>query len=184
MPEYRLRQNIIAISVAKTWEAAKSEWSLHGIYFCPKDQPQTCLCGHFPIREICKIVNRDNKFSVEVGNCCVKKFIGLPSDKIFRGIKRIQKDGSKSLNADAIEHAHKSNWINDYEYRFSLNTAYKRNLSIKQLAIREQINHKVLARFAAPPLIDRRSTAPAPPLISPVPKCVSYPTLPAPQVCP
>ena len=42
-----------------------------------------CLCSHFPIKEICVIRNRVNGVRAEVGNVCVKKFLGLPSGKIF-----------------------------------------------------------------------------------------------------
>lgn len=68
-----------------------------------------------------------------VGNCCVKKFIRLPSDKIFQAIKRVRKDNEKSLNAEAIEHAHKKQWINDWEKDFYIDIMRKRNLSSKQL---------------------------------------------------
>jgi hypothetical protein len=138
MSQYRLTEAIIARSVAKTWDAAKLEWKLHGIYF--DDEPQTCLCGHFPIIEICTILNQHNGQFADVGNCCVKKFLGLPSDKIFQAIKRIQKDDTKSLNAEAIQHAHERGWINEWERDFYLNTMRKQVLSRKQRAKREQVN--------------------------------------------
>lgn len=79
-----------------------------------------------------------------MGNCCVKKFIGLPSDKIFKAVKRIRKDEQKPLNAEAIQHAYEKNWINEWEYSFSIDTMRKRNLSEKQLATRIKINQKML----------------------------------------
>ncbi len=48
-----------------------------------------------------------------------KKFIGLPSDKIFQAIKRVRKDDQKSLNAEAIFHAYDKGWINDWEKAFT-----------------------------------------------------------------
>ena len=50
MSEYKLAKEIIALSKASNWDQAKLEWSLESIY--KEDEPDTCLCGHFPIIEI------------------------------------------------------------------------------------------------------------------------------------
>ena len=81
-----------------------------------------------------------------VGNVCVKKFLGLPSGKIFQAIRRVASDEERSLNIETIEHAYKKGWINGWEQQFSLDTLRKRNLSQKQLAKRVQVNRKVLRR--------------------------------------
>lgn len=145
MGEYKLSQEIIALSVARNWDEAKREWALEDVY--QAEEQQTCLCGHFPIREICVIRNRVNSTEAEVGNCCVKKFLGLPSGGIFDGLKRVAEDTTKALNYEAVHHAHNKNWITDWEYKFSLDTARKRSLSAKQALVRQRINDKVLARF-------------------------------------
>lgn len=75
MSEYKLTQEIIALSQAKTWDVAKLEWILHEIY--EAEEPETCLCGHFPIIEICTLQNKLNSNFVTVGNCCVKKSGGI-----------------------------------------------------------------------------------------------------------
>jgi len=141
MSEYKLTQGIIELSEAKTWDAAKLEWKLAEIY--EADEPETCLCGHFPIIEICILSNIINTNSTNVGNCCVKKFMGLPSDKIFTAVKRVRKDNEKSLNAEAIEYAFEKNWINDWEKSFYLDIMRKRNLSTKQLETKIKINMKL-----------------------------------------
>jgi hypothetical protein len=82
MSEFKLTEEIINRSQSKVWDMAKLEWSLHKIY--EADEPETCLCGHFPIIEICTLRNKLNGQFATVGNCCVKKFIGLPSDLIFQ----------------------------------------------------------------------------------------------------
>lgn len=146
MSEYRLSQEITARSVASTWDAAKREWALHGIYF--SDEPQTCLCGHFPIIEICTLANRENGAFADVGNCCVKKFLGLPSDSIFQAIKRIREDDTKALNSDAIEHAHRRGWIDDWKRDFYLSTMRKRKLTSKQAEKRKQVNILILRQLS------------------------------------
>ena len=147
MSEYNLTQRIIALSHASSWILAKQEWSLHSIY--QAEEPDTCLCGHFPIIEICVLRNKLNDNETVVGNYCVRKFIGLPTDKIFQAIKRISIDHSKSLNAEAIVHFHYKEWINDWEYDFYSDILRKRVLSIKQLSKKMQINGKVLSRVAS-----------------------------------
>jgi len=142
MSEYKLTENIIRLSASNIWDIAKLEWDLSEVY--EAEEPETCLCGHYPIIEICVLQNKINRQSTIVGNCCVKKFIGLPSDKIFQAVKRVRKDDQKSLNIEAIQHAFDKGWINQWEYDFSINTMRKRNLSAKQLATRKNINTKML----------------------------------------
>lgn len=101
------------------------------------------MCGHFPIIEICNLKNKLNSNYATVGNCCVKKFIGLPSDKIFQAIKRVRKDDEKSLNAEAITHAYDKGWINDWEKSFYLDVMRKRKLTPNQLNKKVQINNKL-----------------------------------------
>jgi hypothetical protein len=145
MPEFQLTAEIIARSVAKTWDAAKLEWSLLEVY--EAEEPETCLCGHFPIIELCVLSNQRNQLQATVGNCCVKRFIGLPSDKIFQGVKRIRKDLAKSLNAEAIQHAFDRRWIGEWEKKFYLDVMRKRNLTVKQAAKKLEINELVLSRM-------------------------------------
>jgi hypothetical protein len=144
MSEYRLIEEIIKLSVANTWDEAKLEWQLAEIYH--QEEPDTCLCGHFPINEICVLRNKRNNSTTEVGNICVKKFLGLPSELIFQALRRIAKDETRALNAEAIDHAFHKGWINSWEKKFYFNTMRKRNFSDKQLAKRIEINRKVLNR--------------------------------------
>lgn len=81
-----------------------------------------------------------------MGNVCVKKFLGLPSDKIFSAVRRVANDVTHSLNAEAIDHAHRRGWINDWERQFYFDTMRKRVLSDKQMSKRVQINELVLGQ--------------------------------------
>lgn len=142
----QLKEAILALSAATDWEVARKEWSLVDI--SEADEPQTCLCGHFPIVEICTIANRVTNRQAEIGNRCVKRFLGLRSDLIFTAIKRIRKDIEKSLNADAIVFFHERGLLNAWEYGFLNDTMSKRSLSESQKAIRIELNRKVLEAVA------------------------------------
>lgn len=155
MSEYQLTNEILARSNAVTWDAAKLEWALHEVF--ESEERATCLCGHFPIIENCVLRNTVNGRYATVGNCCVKKFIGLPSDLIFQAIKRVRADPSKSLNEQTIAYALERNWINDWEQTFYLRLMRKRNLTEKQAAKKKQINEKFLWKL-------RTSRQPQPPV--------------------
>ncbi|MNY04831.1 hypothetical protein D3C86_1375300 [compost metagenome] len=47
----RLKAAIRSMSRSQEWESAKSEWKL--IRISEADTPETCLCGHFRIIELC-----------------------------------------------------------------------------------------------------------------------------------
>jgi len=142
LAEFKLAEEIVRLSQGRTWDEAKLEWSLSEVYY--QEEPDTCLCGHFPINEICVLRNNRNSRSAEVGNVCVKKFLGLPSDKIFQALRRVASDQARALNAEAIQHARSRGWINDWEKDFYFDTMRKRNLTEKQLNTRKQINRLVL----------------------------------------
>jgi hypothetical protein len=144
--EYRLTKEIVAASEASTWEEAKAEWRLHTIYFA--ETWQTCLCTHYPIKEVCVLLNAKNGALVEVGNVCVTKFVGIDSDKVFRAIKKVTADPSKSLNEEAIKYAFSKCWVNQWERKFLLNTQHKRKLTRKQAVKRVEINKMVVQRVA------------------------------------
>ncbi|TQV77345.1 hypothetical protein FLL45_05215 [Aliikangiella marina] len=145
MSEYKLSSEIIKLSEAELWDTAKLEWKLEEVY--ESETPDTCLCGHFPIIEICVLSNKFNGNTAIVGNCCVKKFLGLPSDKIFQAIKRVRKDNEKSLNSEAISYAFDKGWLNDWEKKFYINIMRKRNLTSKQKIKKIQINTLIKERM-------------------------------------
>ena len=143
MGEFKLFQEIIALSEADNWEEAKKEWDLDSVY--ESEEPLTCLCGHYPIINICLLLNVYNGNLVEVGNECVKKFFKIElADAILKSIKKIKTDISKSLNIETIDFLYNKKYINDWELEFYYNIKAKRILSKKQLDIKIKINKKFL----------------------------------------
>lgn len=140
-----LKDNILNLSHTSDWKAAIKEWRLVDVV--ESEIPETCLCGHFPIIEICTIKNIVTGKYAEVGNVCVKRFIGIRSDLIFSSIKKVKSDISKSFNVKSIDFFHDMGVINDYEYKFSCDTFRKRNLSERQLDVRQKINTKILEKL-------------------------------------
>ena len=91
--------------------------------------------------------NRVNGNDAMVGNVCVKRFLGLRSDLIFDGIKRVQEDPDKALNQAAIDFFWHRNVISPWERDFLESTGARRVLSGRQLQFRRDINAKVLRAF-------------------------------------
>lgn len=148
MSQQQLAYEITKLSVAPTWESAKEEWNLNTLY--KAHDPETCTCGHYPILNICILKNKLNGKYVTVGNCCVKKFMNLPSDLIFQAVARITEDATKALNLEALNYARDKGWINDWEYGFYCNTFSKRKLTEKQKAKRVQVNTMFINRMKKP----------------------------------
>lgn len=138
----QLKNTILALSKASDWEVARKEWSILNIF--DADEPETCSCGHYPIIEVCVISNQFTSATTHVGNSCVKRFLGLRSDRLFNAIKRIRKDETKSLNADAISFFRRTGLLSDWEYDFLQDTMRKRDLTDRQLKKRRAINQMVL----------------------------------------
>ncbi|MBJ9972375.1 hypothetical protein I8254_15350 [Providencia rettgeri] len=103
----------------------------------------SCLCGHTPISNVCVLKNRLNKRTTSVGNCCVKKFMGMPSDAIFNAVNRVAKDDSKSANIHTLRLALEKRIITQWEFDFYSDTMNKRKLTPKQVATRKRINQKL-----------------------------------------
>lgn len=142
----QLSAEIIHLSRSPNWTEARREWILADV--AESDESETCLCGHYPIRELCTITNSVNGAVATVGNCCVHLFMGLPSHMISVGIKRIRNDPEKAMNKALIDYAYAHHWIDDWQADFCRSTCHKRRLSERQLAMRARINGDVLRRMA------------------------------------
>jgi len=146
MGEFQLFTELTKLSNAKTWDLVKLEWRLSDISYADNDNPLTCICGHYPIKELCHLKNKENGNDVIVGNCCVNKFI-LKSKKIFDAINRVRNDLTNSFNVELIDIAHQHNIINDWEKEFYIDIWRKHKLNSKQLRIKVDINFRYLQKM-------------------------------------
>lgn len=127
MSEYQLFKNIIELSVSDNWEFARGEWILEGIeILTDKDEYETCLCGHYPIKEVCYLENKENHNKAIVGNCCVEKFLGEKQSKVFNALTK------GKINREVISLSLKKGIVNENESKFLFDVWRKRVLSPKQ----------------------------------------------------
>lgn len=140
---YKLIEEIIDLSEANIWDFAKLEWGFTSAYY--SDEEQRCLCGHYPIRNICVITNKINSALTEVGNCCINKFLGIDDgNKIFTSIKRIKEKPKSSMSTEVLEYLYSKNTISDFDYKFYKSIFRRTSMSLKQWDIKEKINQKLL----------------------------------------
>lgn len=148
MGQYKLFQEIISRSKSNEWEEAKKEWKFNDVY--ESDEPLTCLCGHFPIMQVCVLQNVINQNEVEVGNECVKKFFNIKqADSIIKSIREIKSDITKSVNVKTLDFFRKKGCIDGWKYDFYNNIIRKspKSLSEKQLDKKREINNKMIESF-------------------------------------
>lgn len=144
MSQYKLFKVVVENSVAKVWDKAKDEWRFEQMH--EVNEPSTCVCDHFPIIEVCTIRNVLNKNALEVGNCCIKKF--MPEEgKFFAPLKRIKQDITKSVGLSVLDRVLADGVINGRDYEFYSDTVRKRVLSDKQIKWRVSINTKIIKRY-------------------------------------
>lgn len=136
-----LCKQIIKRSVANTWEEARGEWGVIDMDDA-EDEPETCLCGHYPIKDVFILRNTKNGLTTRVGSTCVNKFI--QKNDSFTGYKRITKDDCKSVTPQLLAFAHKAGWITDNDFSFYTSILRRRKLTDKQLEWKKAINAKII----------------------------------------
>lgn len=141
----QLESEIIDRSESGTWDEAKLEWDLETIY--DDDERGSCLCGHYPIKERCVLKNNINQKEVTVGNICVRQFMGLPSDGIFKSLKKIKINPNNALTKETIEIMHRKGYINNWRSYFYMKTLKKRSLTEKQMIQRQKVNEIFLKKM-------------------------------------
>ena len=155
MGKMQLMEGIVELSESDNWNDALEEWLLDSIEI--SEEPDECLCGKYPIKELCFLRNHINGNLTLVGNVCVNRFMGIESQPIFHSIKKIQKNNKKSINEHVINYIYKKEWINNWEKNFYLNIKDKRKLTFKQRQKKQSINQKILYHFNQDHLISRRA---------------------------
>ena len=147
LSQHKLITALLALSQSDVWREAQLEWEFATIYQGQGDD--SCLCGHTPIIELCKLRNKLNANTAIVGNCCVKRFFNIQTDLIFDAVKRIERDPTRSVNLRTLNQAVSEAWITRWEYDFykQIHKKQYRKLSPKRAAIKIEVNHKILRRI-------------------------------------
>ncbi len=150
---WKLPQELVAISQGDKWPEVLDEWRLFNIeYLQPGEDSQTCLCHHHPIREVCHIKNDNNNNEAIVGNCCIQKFgehqkAFASAPMIMNAFIRIFKNDKASANEELITFAFKKEAIDRRSYEFYKGIRGRRKLSERQLEWKSDINRRIVKHF-------------------------------------
>lgn len=139
----RLKQHILPMSRAATFDVARAEWVLEFVEV--SDEFDSCPCGQ-EIKEHCYIRNTVTGHQTYVGNVCVNRFIGIDTGTLFDGLKRIRDNPHANANAAVIDYAEQRGYLFEKEPEFLRGTLLKRNLSAKQKSWKERINRRILSQ--------------------------------------
>lgn len=144
MSQYKLFREIIALSKSNDWDVAVREWRPDYTIVLEKAE-ETCLCGHYPIKECCYIENILNNNKIMVGNCCIKKFFpDLDVQFYFKGIRSCKKGSIP--NYKFREYCLANKWINGWEFKFLQDRFRKKNASPKQEECKANILYKIIKK--------------------------------------
>ncbi|MFA5250777.1 MAG: hypothetical protein WC371_05165 [Parachlamydiales bacterium] len=152
--QWLLKQRLVDLSVADNFKQALGEWTITGVEVSESGEPaQTCLCSHYPIREIFHIHNPSTHQTALIGNVCIQLFAKeddagstcfQSAHKIIESIKKIRSDRSSSAGRELIAFAYRAKIISSWENGFYNDVWLKRRLSSAQKAIKTRINRKML----------------------------------------
>jgi len=137
----RLKEHILPLSQAATFEVARAEWVLESVEV--SEEFDHCPCGQ-EIKEHCYLRNKVTGRRTYVGNVCVNRFIGIDTGTLFDGLKRIRDNTRANANLAVISYAEERGYLFDKEPAFLRSTVKKRDLSESQLAWKEKINRRIL----------------------------------------
>ena len=148
---YRQRffSRILELSFCENWQDAKDEWEY---LYSDEIHGSECICGH-PITEVCTVHNKFTGHTVEVGNCCVKKFMADTSlagraNRDFKIIKGIQRNPIYSIqDSTFLIECVSDGTISENSYRFYRDINRKRKLSPQQYKWKYDINLAILNKI-------------------------------------
>jgi hypothetical protein len=141
--KYQLVDRVMQVSKSSNWDDMKKEWAVDKIYYIPEEEEmETCLCGHYPIREVIILKNKVTEHKIKIGNCCVNKFFDNPdANKVFAALKKGKK------NRMMIDILYEKNLLNEREFNFLCDVWRKRKMSEKQRHWYESLKIGILNHF-------------------------------------
>ena len=140
-----LKIKILQASSSKDWETACREWEILQVYIA--DEPQKCLCGHYPIKRICELVNKVTGSIEKVGSCCVTKFLPIKPELIISSVKRVRENSLASLKPEIIDLAYQLKIITPVEHNFYQKQKRRSNLNAPGKNLAREINLRILNYF-------------------------------------
>ncbi|NGX33632.1 MAG: hypothetical protein K1060chlam4_01703, partial [Candidatus Anoxychlamydiales bacterium] len=154
---WKLPAEIISLSRSRDWAIAVNEWQLDYIeHLGAGEESDTCLCGHYPIRELCHIINTRTHEKATIGNHCIERFnkddpahaVFGDAPKVFRSINQILNDPKATASKALLDYASKKEVLTKNQVRSYEEDKGKRNLRVSELKYRAEINNLLIFGIA------------------------------------
>ena len=129
----KFKSSLIDNSISTDYHKAVEEWDFMYAY----EEEECCICGK-NILKCCLIQNKYNYKKLVVGSTCVKKFLGIETEGMFKELKNRNK-----YVYSYVEELHGKNKINDWEATFLISLIKFKTLSVKQREHFGKIDKKV-----------------------------------------
>lgn len=141
-----LKNHIISLSEANTFEEAKKEWEWSGVSYA--EDWDKCLCAQ-AIKNIYHIKNTKNDNKSHVGSECINKFFGIKTGPIQIVLKELAENNDLVIPLKLIEHAYEMRYLHFSEVKFLKTLAKGKNwkLSDKQKTWRDKIVWRILNKI-------------------------------------
>ena len=141
-----LKIKILQASYSKDWDIARKEWEVLEVYI--SETPRKCLCGHFPIRRICELVNRVTGSIETVGSCCVTNFLDFKPELLYNSLQRIKEKPAVMLKNELIELAYRVKIISALEYGTYRKLRGRKGINEQGKALIAAVNSRILDYFS------------------------------------
>ena len=147
---WKLHRELCARSVSRDWDLSRKEWRVTRIEDREGEEGLTCICGHYPIKEVVHLINTRNHKKVIVGNICIQKIqadSNGSTQKVIAAFKRIKNDELASANRELLDYAYQQGTLSKKEYDFYSDIWRKKVLSQRQEDWKITLNDKILTTF-------------------------------------
>jgi hypothetical protein len=136
--------SVLVLSASGSWETCRTEWFLDAIHF--EDAPETCVCGGYPCRWVCLLVNRRTTDEHVVSAECAYRFFEIDVSQVFQGLMALTMCIDASIPLELIEYACANRWLTTKAAAFLRQIRYSRKLKPPQAAFRRTLNIAILSK--------------------------------------
>jgi hypothetical protein len=144
-----LRTALYTKSEAQLWEHTKEEWYWKDVkYITETVSKYNCVCSKKNIHEVCFIKNKITEKEAIVGNCCVKKFLGIKNpDIFFKTIKNITTNLNGKMSKKFLEFKNVYEIYNQNELDFLNDIASKNKLTLRQQMYKLSLHNRFFKKY-------------------------------------
>ncbi len=147
--EWQLRQALTGMSQATEFKAALREWKIIDVKDLEENEgSETCLCGHYPIREIFTVFNATTGKTALIGSVCIRFFYHegqfTGAHTIIDSLRGLKRNPLNSANERLVKLAQDFGLIRQANVDFYVDIWRKQKLTNPQRVYKRNLNEIIL----------------------------------------